>query len=171
MIVKCKGCGRRFELEDKRLMPYGLAVRCSKCGKIFRVYPDAGRAQTESPVDAQTAAEKRKHPRVPVLIPVLCNIGDSSCNTFDICLLKDISKGGVAVELFQNPGSEAISICLIDSDRQEVKICGKVAHSQTTPTGKRKVGVSLSGSPEGIQRFVAKAAEAYRLKLVQAAQK
>ena len=39
MIVTCEACSTRFNLKDELLKPSGTKVRCSKCHKVFRVYP------------------------------------------------------------------------------------------------------------------------------------
>ena len=39
MIVTCEACFTRFNLNDELVKPSGSRVRCSKCLKVFRVYP------------------------------------------------------------------------------------------------------------------------------------
>jgi len=41
MIVKCEACGTRYRLEDSRVKPEGVKVRCSRCGHVFTVFPEA----------------------------------------------------------------------------------------------------------------------------------
>ncbi len=39
MIVTCEECGTRFNLNDNMVKPSGSKVRCSKCSRVFKVYP------------------------------------------------------------------------------------------------------------------------------------
>ena len=39
MIITCKECNTRFNLDDKRVKPAGSKVRCAKCKTVFTVYP------------------------------------------------------------------------------------------------------------------------------------
>jgi predicted Zn finger-like uncharacterized protein len=167
MIIRCRGCERKFEFDDKRLPVSGHTVRCSKCGRIFRAYPNADASALKLPLIEQTGPENRKHPRVAVSIPALCRSVEPLGDGMDLCFLSDISKEGVALEIFQNDMPKVVSIFLISSGGQELQIRGKVAHSSATPSGKRKIGLSLLGAPEDVKRFVSKAAEAHRLKLMQ----
>lgn len=46
MIIQCEKCGRKFKIDDSRIMPPGSKVRCSKCGHVSfiekKAVPDAG---------------------------------------------------------------------------------------------------------------------------------
>ncbi|MGH7850574.1 MAG: zinc-ribbon domain-containing protein [Thermodesulfobacteriota bacterium] len=46
MIIQCEKCGRKFKIDDSRIMPPGSKVRCSKCGHVSFIekkdVPDAG---------------------------------------------------------------------------------------------------------------------------------
>ena len=146
--------------------PHGSAVKCSKCGKVFRAYP------TGTPIDPKSnrtgaGAERRRDPRIPVTIPALCNVADPHGNPMDLALIKDISKGGIALELFPNTVSEVVSVFLICADTQNLKINGRVVHSIINCAGKMKVRLCLLGNRGDIRFFVAKAAESYRLNLMQ----
>lgn len=39
MVIQCPQCQTRFKLADEKVKPSGIKVRCSKCRKIFSVYP------------------------------------------------------------------------------------------------------------------------------------
>ncbi len=41
MIVTCEECSTRFNLNDNMVKPSGSKVKCSKCHKVFKVYPPA----------------------------------------------------------------------------------------------------------------------------------
>lgn len=103
-------------------------------------------------------------------IPALCNVTDPFGNAMDLAVIKDISRGGVALELFPNSVSEVVSVCLSCADRRNLQINGRVAHQQLTPTGKMKLGLSLVGDRNEIRLFIAKAAESFRLNLMRSAE-
>jgi hypothetical protein len=52
--------------------------------------------------------EKRKQPRMPVSIPVLCDALDLEGNPHDIYIgaIKEVSQTGLAIELSSSPVSE-----------------------------------------------------------------
>ncbi|HWN70114.1 MAG TPA: zinc-ribbon domain-containing protein, partial [Haliangium sp.] len=37
MDVRCEKCGTEYELDDSRLRPAGVSVKCTSCGHVFRV--------------------------------------------------------------------------------------------------------------------------------------
>jgi hypothetical protein len=85
----------------------------------------------------------------------------------DLALIKDISKSGIALELFALPVSEAVSVSLVCADKREIQIRGRVVHSARNSPGKMKLGLSLMGAQTEIRLFLAKAAETYRLTIMQ----
>ncbi|MBN8615689.1 MAG: zinc-ribbon domain-containing protein, partial [Deltaproteobacteria bacterium] len=38
--VACISCENPYELDERRLPPSGLKMKCPKCGTSFLVYPD-----------------------------------------------------------------------------------------------------------------------------------
>ena len=86
----------------------------------------------------------------------------------DLAVIQDISKGGLALELFPNAVSEVVCVSITSADRRNLQINGRVAHTQITPGGRMRLGLALLGDRGDIRRFVAKAAENYRLTLMQA---
>ena len=39
MVIECKNCLKKFNLDEHRLRPNGSKVRCTKCGQVFRAFP------------------------------------------------------------------------------------------------------------------------------------
>lgn len=39
MIVHCEKCGTKYKLDDSKVKPEGIKVRCSKCQHLFKVSP------------------------------------------------------------------------------------------------------------------------------------
>ena len=168
MIVECKYCARKFNVPDSALKPGGSTMRCSKCGKVFKAFPGGHRPGLKS-IEGGAGSDRRRSPRIPVSIPALCSVSDPFGNPMDLALIKDISKSGIALELFALPVSEAVSVSLVCADKREIQIRGRVVHSARNPAGKMKLGLSLMGAQTEIRLFLAKAAEAYRMILMQSA--
>jgi predicted Zn finger-like uncharacterized protein len=169
MIIECKCCSRKFNLNGNLLKPAGSRVRCSKCGAIFHAYsaPSLSRLNPVLEADsiaknadqvegATTGVEKRKHPRVPVSIPALCDVLDLEGNSQDLYIgtIKDVSQTGLAIELFSAPSSAQVSLSLINLEKRDVQIKAKVVHSRTEDSFKTRVGFSLAGSAVEIDHFV-----------------
>jgi len=96
----------------------------------------------------------------------LCSVSDPFGNSMDLAIIKDISESGIALELFTPPVAEVVWVSLVGADKREVRISGRIVHSVRSSAGKMKLGLSLTGAQTEIRLFVAKAAEAYRLKLM-----
>jgi predicted Zn finger-like uncharacterized protein len=47
MIVQCEHCGTKYNIEDSKITPEGVKVRCSKCKHIFAVNPPSPAPSTE----------------------------------------------------------------------------------------------------------------------------
>jgi predicted Zn finger-like uncharacterized protein len=169
MAIECKACSRKFRLDENLLKPTGSRVRCSKCGTIFQAYPDPiGRVQNspleradmaEGAIQAELAAcfsEKREHPRVLVSIPVLCDAPDFEASPHDLHLggIRDVSRGGLAIELFSSPVSEQVALFFIDVENREVQIKARMVHSRTEGLFKTRVGLSFEGLPIEIGHFI-----------------
>src|SRR5688500_4489157 len=66
--VECPGCKAPYQVDERRVPPSGLKMRCPKCGSSFHVEPPpAGpRGTSPSPVlsspDIKGAAERGKPP-------------------------------------------------------------------------------------------------------------
>jgi len=39
MIIRCEQCNTKFKLDDSKVKPEGIKVKCKKCGNIFFVFP------------------------------------------------------------------------------------------------------------------------------------
>lgn len=163
-IVECTGCARKFSVREQALNPSGSTVKCSHCGCAFTAHP-GGRNRPS----AATAVERRRHPRVQVSIPALCNLSDPHGNPMDLAFITDIGHKGIALELFPQHTSEVISVSVVGIDRREFRINGRVAHARTLANGKIRLGLALVGVQSEIRLFISKAAEAYRTRLMQPA--
>jgi predicted Zn finger-like uncharacterized protein len=65
VIVVCQKCRTRFQLDESRLSPKGVRVRCSRCKHAFFVAPRATDDQTLHGLAAEAAASGRAGRRKP----------------------------------------------------------------------------------------------------------
>lgn len=40
MIIQCNECKAKFKLDDSKVKPEGVKVKCKKCGNVFSVFPE-----------------------------------------------------------------------------------------------------------------------------------
>ena len=169
MVIECISCLKRYNLNENLLKPAGSRVRCSKCGTIFHAYP-APRGGNQNPVletdsiskdtdkaeGGSSCLDKRKHPRVPVSIPVLCDALDLDGNPHDLHIgaIKEVSQAGLSIELFNSPISEQVSLSFINVENRDVQINARVVHSRIDNSFKTRLGLSLAGSAVEINHFV-----------------
>jgi hypothetical protein len=99
--------------------------------------------------------ERRKHPRVPVSVSVLCDSLDLEGNPRELYTgaIKEVSPTGLAIELFSVPAAEQVLLSFIDFKNRDVQIKAKVVHSRINSFMAR-VGLSFAGSAAEIDRFV-----------------
>jgi pilus assembly protein FimV len=62
MIITCKECNTRFNLDENLLKPTGSKVRCSKCNEVFTAYPPKMSEKTQP--TAEAAPEIKDQPDV-----------------------------------------------------------------------------------------------------------
>ena len=169
MVIECKHCSRKFNLNEKLLRPAGSRVRCSKCGNIFQAYPAYNDSSLNPSLETDGIAkdfdqnksisygfEKRKHPRAPVSIHVLCDALDLEGNPRDIHIgvIKDVSQTGLAIEMVRSPIFEQVSLSFMNVENREVKIKANVVHSRINLVKKTWIGLSLIGTPMEVGYFV-----------------
>jgi pilus assembly protein FimV len=65
MIITCKECNTRFNLDENLLKPTGSKVRCSKCNEVFTAYPPEISERTEPPVEAAPEIEDQPDVAAP----------------------------------------------------------------------------------------------------------
>ena len=59
MIITCKECNARFNLDENLLKPTGSKVRCSKCNEVFTAYPPKISEETEAPIESTPEVEEQ----------------------------------------------------------------------------------------------------------------
>jgi pilus assembly protein FimV len=59
MIITCKECNARFNLDENLLKPTGSKVRCSKCNEVFTAYPPKTSEEAELPIEPTPEIEEQ----------------------------------------------------------------------------------------------------------------
>ena len=170
MVIECKNCLKKFNLDEHRLRPNGSKVRCTKCGDIFLAFPpyivsSENRLPTENEMNTKkvdndktdTPSTEQKIPhRIQVSVPASCISTDSEGNSldFNIGRITDVSQQGIALEIFCNSSFEFISISFISLDDREIQIKRRVVDTKRNALGKMRIELALIGTSKEIAEFV-----------------
>jgi len=170
MIIECINCSRKFNLNEHILKPNGSKVRCTKCGQIFIAFPiftdrNEQSLPTENEMNTKEVnnhktdtptTEQRMNQSIKVSVPASCISTDADGNSlnFNIGRITDVSKEGLAIEIFCSSPFEYSSLSFITLDDKEIHIKGKVVHSERNELGKMKIGLTLIGTSKEISDFV-----------------
>jgi hypothetical protein len=92
--------------------------------------------------------ESRKHARIQVSVPVYYTSLDDQGTTlnFNMGVVRAVNQSGVALEVYNEPESEWVSLSFVDVSGNTLKLRGKSVYSKETELGKYKMGVILLGS-------------------------
>ncbi len=170
MIIECINCSRKFNLNENILEPGGSKVRCTKCGQIFRAFPIfLDRDEQSLPTDDEMntkevnnhktdtlTTEQRTNHRVKVSVPASCISTDADGNSLDLSIgtITEVSQHSLSIELFCSSSFDFAWISFIAFADKEIQIRGKVVHRKTNPLGKKKIELSLLGTPKEIADFI-----------------
>lgn len=170
MVIECRRCLKKFNLDERLLRLEGSKVKCTKCGNIFpSFHPSAGspkhppekkakikHAPPENH-DLAAAVQKRRHNRIGISVPVSCTPEEPEGKPFSLHRghITQVSQTGVAVELFCDSISDFVSLSFVNHEGKKIHLKGRVMHSVQKESGKLEIGVSLLGSSQSIGRFVA----------------
>jgi hypothetical protein len=103
-----------------------------------------------------TGIEKRKHVRIPVSVAVSCisTDADGAQLNFNMGMVKDVSQGGMALEVIGEVRSDRMLLAFVDMHNNTQEINGKVVHFRKTTSGALRVGVTLLGTAAENIEFV-----------------
>ncbi len=62
MIIQCDKCLSKFKLDDSKVTPQGVKVRCKKCSNIFVVYPEKPEEEFKIEFQEENLIETQKTP-------------------------------------------------------------------------------------------------------------
>ncbi len=177
MIIECNGCSRKFSLNEERLKPNGSKVRCTKCGSIFIAVPPAAGSPTPKPqneaeiqnrqtpaaAEAEPLIGKRKPQRITLSVPVSCIAIDGEDRPLDfyIGLITEVGPADLSIEVFCSSVPDCVLISFINLENREVQIKAGVVRSETTPSRKTKLDLSLAGTHQEITEFIAQLVKSY----------
>jgi predicted Zn finger-like uncharacterized protein len=177
MIIECINCSIKFNLNENILKPNGSKVRCTKCGQIFIAFPiftdrNEQSLPTENEMNTKEvnnhkidrhSAEQRINHRIKVSVPASCISTDAKGNPldFNIGRITDVSQEGLAIEIFCSSPFEYSSISFIDFDDKEIQIKGKVVNAKINELGKKRIELSLLGTPKEIADFISQLVRQY----------
>ncbi len=78
MRIQCKGCGKEYQVNEKRLTPEGIRVRCKSCGTVLLVRLRQEQKTPPAPEEAAPSIRGKKRqedvpsietPEAPVVAP------------------------------------------------------------------------------------------------------
>ena len=143
MIIPCESCQSTFLLDSDLVKPTGTKVRCSKCRKIFKVYPPQ-------------SIERRKHPRVKTsnLISYYSFDETGRLISHGLGIALDISKGGILLETPCFIKSGPIVLAAIDWENNFVEVKGKLIYSVKESTEMYRCGIEFVGINARVGDFI-----------------
>ena len=130
-------------LDSSLVKPTGSKVRCSKCRKIFKVYPPQ-------------SIERRKYPRVKTsnLISYYSFDETGKLISHGLGVALDISKGGMLLKTPCFVESGPILLSAIDWEKNLVQIKGKLIYSVKQATEMYRCGIEFVGINERVADFI-----------------
>jgi predicted Zn finger-like uncharacterized protein len=176
MIIECRNCSRKFNLNEGLLRPTGSKVRCTKCGTIFlAVPPDAGRGSSEPDSGGairqaalpsggpESQTGKKKHQRIALSVPVSCIAidGDGNPLNFYIGLITEVGPADLSIDVFCSTIPDSVLVSFINLDNRDVQIKANVVRYETNPSRKTKIELSLAGTHQEIGDFIAQLVKSY----------
>ncbi len=150
MIIPCKSCESRFRLDDRLIKPSGSKVRCSNCGKIFKVFKP-------------NTVEKRKYQRIKTqnLISYFLLDENGKIISQGLGIAMDISKGGILLQTVYAIESRVIALAAIDREKNLFKVKGRLAYSKKTSIGTYFSGIKFIGMEKHVTKFIANLVKEY----------
>jgi predicted Zn finger-like uncharacterized protein len=143
MIIPCESCHSAFRLDRHLIKPNGSRVRCSKCRKIFKVYPPQ-------------SIERRKHPRIKTsnLISYYSFDETGKLISHGLGVALDISKGGMSLVTPCFVESGPILLTAIDWEKNLIKVKGKLIYSVKQATAMYRCGIEFVGIDKQVADFI-----------------
>jgi hypothetical protein len=81
--------------------------------------------------------EKRKHSRISISVPVSCVSIDQEGSplNFNMGVVRDISQGGLALEVFREMESDLVLLSFVDVAGKTIELRGKSVYSKRNNSG------------------------------------
>ena len=143
MMIHCKSCHSLFRLDSRVIKSTGSKVRCSNCGKIFKVFKP-------------NSVEKRKDHRVKTqnLISYFSINEAGKIISHGMGIAMDISKGGILLQTSTAIESSFITLAATDRENNLFEVKGKLAYSRKIFIGTFFSGIEFIDSNERVRKFI-----------------
>ena len=153
MKISCETCHFKYKLDSNRVKSTGTRVRCSKCGKVFKVYPPS-------------KGNQRKYPRVKTqnLISYFSFDDSGKLISHGLGIALDVSKGGILLETPDPIESGLLVLTATDKDKNFVEVKSKLIYSKKTSIGTYYCGIEFIGIDERVTNFIAKLIKEYNFR-------
>ena len=146
MIITCKKCSTRFNLDESFLKPGGSKVRCSQCKNIFTAFPPGSNLISESEPEIQTEID----------LPVEAELDEFEENDFEA---EPVESDEIELESFesdfQNSELEDEGIEFDESDFEiestEPEIEDPVLEMKKAETNAADIEISFDQESEGLE--------------------
>ncbi len=139
-----------FRLDDSLIKASGSKVRCSKCGKVFKVF-------------LQNETERRRYQRVKTqnLISYFSFNETGEMISHGLGIAMDVSKGGVLLETTEYIKPGLIVLAATDRQKNLIEVKGKIAYSKKTSSGTFFTGIEFAGVNARVTHFITKLIKEY----------
>ena len=153
MKISCEACHFNYKLDSNLVKSTGTRVRCSKCGKVFKVYPPS-------------KGNQRKYPRVKTqnLISYFSFDDSGKLISHGLGIALDVSKGGILLETPYPIESGLLVLTATDKDKNFIEVKSKLIYSKKTSIGTYYCGIEFIGIDERVTNFIAKLIKEYKFR-------
>ena len=153
MLIPCEACYSTFKLDDRQVKPTGSLVRCSKCQKVFRVYP---------PKDFDPRNCPRVKTRNLISFSVFNKSGKVISHGFGVAL--DISEGGILLETPNCIDSASVHLTASDNEKNLAEVKGQIIRTKKASSGMYLYGIKFIGGNKSVTKFVATVIKEYNFR-------
>ena len=153
MQIPCEACYFTFSLEKKFVKQSGSLIRCSKCQKVFRVYPPKG-------------IDPRNCPRVRTKNLISYSVFNKSGKVISrgLGIALDISEGGILLETPNCINSALVNLTASDNEKNLKEVKGKIISAKKTSSGMYLYGIKFIGGNKRVTKFVATVIKEYNFR-------
>ena len=153
MKIPCESCHSVFRLNSSLIKDTGSVVRCSKCRKVFRVYPPP-------------PPDPRKSPRIETrnLISYFSFNKAGKLISEGLGVALDISQGGILLETPCNIKSGLLVLATIDRKNNLIEVKGELIRSRKTSSGMFHCGIKFIGVDERMEHFISNLIQEYNFR-------
>lgn len=150
MKISCKSCQSTFYLDSSVIESAGTRLKCSKCQKVFKVYPAESIGQ-------------RKYPRVKTnnLVSYFSFDGAGKFISHGLGIALDISKGGILLKTPCAIESGLVVIATLDWENNLIEVNGRLIYFVKKPLEMYLYGIEFIDSEQRILKFIVNLVKGY----------